>query len=872
MHLAPVRARIARRFMSLLLATAVAALALPASAAPARATDSVGACGFNGSGTPGDPFHIATPADLTCLKDNSAYWASDFAQDADLDMSGGPAWTHGIGNDATRFTGSYSGGDHSITGLGLVIADAYEGMFGYLDNAAIGALTLSVAIVQPPSEDGFNWVGGLAGYMAGGSYIADTIVTSNIGTTGALAASAIGGVVGGMDDVVPSYLSNVHATSSITLNGLSAGHSDGIGGLVGYAYAGTIMDSSAGGFIDLHTAQATASSFVDVMNVGGLVGTGTNLTMSNVSADMQITLQVTGASGYRAHVDALGGLIGSIVGGLITDAVVTGSAGVYTTGYADDAGGLAGFASDTTVTRAKAAFALDLTSATDSSNYVGGLVGTANGGMYTAVGADASIHLTEAVAGQEVGGLFGHTGSGGAGAFSLFDGYATGWIRQSGMAKVGGLIGYSVGGTIYNSYAAVGYPADPATGGLIGSNDGGNPLGVAPTACFDVDTSGTSTAAGDTATAHIVALGTAALKEHATFAIGGTGPGGDFTSAWAITDGWTAPGGSSTWGICAGANNGFPYLLWEHATNPCVRTLTVEPLANGSVTASPAGINCPAGDCTATYVYNAAVTLTATPDSGYYLASWTGACSVLTTTCDLSMDVDRTVGATFLPIELPVITTAPAATLRTGVAVPSASVASAIPVTVTWGASAGSSATTGYTLEVSKNGGAYTFVAEVAAPATSTSTTVPSAGTFRFRVTAHSAYGDSATLAGATRSARLVQQSATTVKYAGTWTAASSTAFSGGSLKWSKTARSSATFTFPGSQLALVVDRAALRGKVTISVDGAKAVLVDLKGTTAHRYIAWRWSGASKTHTVKVTVLATAGRPRIDLDAFVTLK
>ena len=66
---------------------------------------------------------------------------------------------------------------------------------------------------------------------------------------------------------------------------------------------------------------------------------------------------------------------------------------------------------------------------------------------------------------------------------------------------------------------------------------------------------------------------------------------------------------------------------------------------NGTVTSSPAGINCGA-DCSETYTSGTIVTLTATPDGTSTFTGWSGACSG-TGGCVVTMDVAKSVTATF---------------------------------------------------------------------------------------------------------------------------------------------------------------------------------------------------------------------------------
>jgi hypothetical protein len=202
----------------------------------------------------------------------------------------------------------------------------------------------------------------------------------------------------------------------------------------------------------------------------------------------------------------------------------------------------------------------------------------------------------------------------------------------------------------------------------------------------------------------------------------------------------------------------------------------------------------------------------------------------------------------------------------------------AIPATVTWspssdGASGAGLAAAPYTLQRSLSGGAWTTLGRY--PGTSAAVYLPASGTVQFRVLAADAAGNVATgPASISRSARLVQQSSTAVRYSGAWYAAASTAFSGGSAKWARTRGASASYTFTGRGIALVSTRSPSRGRVKIYVDGVYAATVDLyRATTQYRALAWTrtWT-ATRTHAVKLVVLGTSGRPRVDLDAFALLR
>jgi len=69
-------------------------------------------------------------------------------------------------------------------------------------------------------------------------------------------------------------------------------------------------------------------------------------------------------------------------------------------------------------------------------------------------------------------------------------------------------------------------------------------------------------------------------------------------------------------------------------------------IGSGSVTSSPAGIDCGSGTCSATFNSGTPVTLTPHPGLGSTFDGWVGACSG-TGTCTVPMGADSTVSARF---------------------------------------------------------------------------------------------------------------------------------------------------------------------------------------------------------------------------------
>lgn len=197
-----------------------------------------------------------------------------------------------------------------------------------------------------------------------------------------------------------------------------------------------------------------------------------------------------------------------------------------------------------------------------------------------------------------------------------------------------------------------------------------------------------------------------------------------------------------------------------------------------------------------------------------------------------------------------------------------------IPERLTWPARDVGTGIVRYELARSVNGGLWTtLAASLANP--SFATWLRSGSTDRFRVRAFDAAGNAgAWSTGPTVRPGVLQQTTTTVRYRGAWTTGRWPAYSGGSVRHSSSPGATVSWTFTGRGIGLVTTMAISRGQVRIYLDGAFVSRVDLMSSpTIFRAIAWQktWS-SSRTHTIRLVVEGTAGRPRVDLDAFAVLR
>jgi hypothetical protein len=202
-----------------------------------------------------------------------------------------------------------------------------------------------------------------------------------------------------------------------------------------------------------------------------------------------------------------------------------------------------------------------------------------------------------------------------------------------------------------------------------------------------------------------------------------------------------------------------------------------------------------------------------------------------------------------------------------------ATLGATVPVRTSWTAATDAhSGIAGYLVERSDDGGPYVGIRT---PGTSITAALTLGHTYRYRVSALDAVGNtSAPRYGPLYKPTLYQSSSSTT-YTGTWATSTSSAFSGGSARASSTANATATFTATlARSISIVATKAASRGSFKVYVDGVlKGTISTYSATTRYRQLVYqfRWSTAG-THKIKVVVSGTSGHPRVDLDAFVVLR
>lgn len=264
---------------------------------------------LNGTGSSGNPYQMATLANLSWLSENVSAWDNHIIQTADIDASETAAWNDSLGfspigtNNSARFQGEYDGDGYNISGLTIRRENQDNvGLFGYVNNFGkvenVGMIDANITgrsnvgglIGQSTNATVTNSystgkvtsssfrTGGLIGY-ANSTTITETYSKASVQSDG---GSNIGGLIGELDN---STLSLSYATGDV-----SGGAR--VGGLIGTSPTNVITDSYA-------TGNVQSSSFY----AGGLIGGfGTQFTTEDSLKNSYSTGTVSGS--------AAGGLIG----------------------------------------------------------------------------------------------------------------------------------------------------------------------------------------------------------------------------------------------------------------------------------------------------------------------------------------------------------------------------------------------------------------------------------------------------------------------------------------------------------------------------------------------------------------------------------
>ena len=191
------------------------------------------------------------------------------------ELNGGTSWTP-IGSDSRRYTGTFDGNGHTISGLYIknTTSDYYQGLFGYVDQ---GGTVQNLSVSGTVNS---SYVGGVVGLNSG-----NVENCYNTGTvTGTVSASGNSSVVGGVVGYNNGSVTNCYNTGTVT----GTVSSDYVGGVVGRNFGGTVENcyntgsvsgsgNSVGGVVGLNSGSVTNCYFLQTETVNTkLQGIGEN--------------------------------------------------------------------------------------------------------------------------------------------------------------------------------------------------------------------------------------------------------------------------------------------------------------------------------------------------------------------------------------------------------------------------------------------------------------------------------------------------------------------------------------------------------------------------------------------------------------------
>lgn len=372
----------------------------------------------NGNGTLESPYQITSCSQLQEMKDNKA---SHFEIANDIDCSDSINWNGGsgfipVGTINSPFTGSLVGNTNfTISNIYILISSDGAGLIGYANGADFEDVHLENLLYQKGTT-GYDAIGGLVGYMNGGTII-------NSSTDG-----------------------YIQQTNNSGLNATFY-----VGGLVGYGTGITVTDSSS-------SADITMLAYGGY-SIGGLIGeiSGNSL----VEDSFAIGDVSTGRDSYQN-----GGFIGWMVGNSTvnrcysTGTVHVGVGAGVNEGYSYDhggfVGGMGGSQSNLGTTVINDSYTTSTVIVDGTTNYdVGGFIGTLyESATINSSFASGSVTVSGSTS-RATGGFVGLTRQRYAGSSpTITNSYSTGSVHVGlNGAQVGGFVGEHRNGTIEDSYA-----------------------------------------------------------------------------------------------------------------------------------------------------------------------------------------------------------------------------------------------------------------------------------------------------------------------------------------------------------------------------------------------------------------------------------
>lgn len=263
----------------------------------------VGATFTSGNGTASNPYLICNNIQFKRLSSETSLLINSFKLGADLNFLSQPF--NIIGSEVLPFQGKLNGDGYTLANISLTIPanrTANIAPFGYLKNANISNLKMNVIAVNAGTQT--QNIGGIAGTAENSALI-------NVQVTGLTlrASNRSGGIIGYAKNCI---VQNCSANGSLIMHP----YAYGVAGLIGRGDNSNISSSSSSATITVNSATYLAGK------VGVLFGYLLNSQVVNVYSQGNIDFTNVGNS---TSASGIGGIVGVITGGSITNAFFAGT-------------------------------------------------------------------------------------------------------------------------------------------------------------------------------------------------------------------------------------------------------------------------------------------------------------------------------------------------------------------------------------------------------------------------------------------------------------------------------------------------------------------------------------------------------------------
>lgn len=311
-----------------------------------------------GSGTPSDPYQIATCADLQNMSSNLS---ASYVLINDVNCSETQNWNNGqgfvpVGNMSPAFSGSLNGNNHKVFNLyinmsGQSFGQGGIGLFGY-STGSIANIGLEDVEINGFNSNNPLGIGALVGANVGTGVIANSYSTGTV-----RGDSATGGLVGRNLATITNSYSNVNVIVQDDGESSASG-----GGLAGINYDGKIINSYATGNVE----GAIPNNLI--MALGGLAG------INNMSGSITGSFATGTVNPRSSGACNIGGLVGlNSTTSTINNSYATGA--VYSGGPGSSAGGLVGLNNPSLDNMISNSYATGCVAAGQMGPNMGGLIG-----------------------------------------------------------------------------------------------------------------------------------------------------------------------------------------------------------------------------------------------------------------------------------------------------------------------------------------------------------------------------------------------------------------------------------------------------------------------------------------------------------------